>query len=308
MRFTVGTRGSLLARTQTGWVLDRLRELHPGLECDTRLIVTSGDRFTDAALAAVGGKGLFVREIEDELLAGRIDLAVHSMKDLPGELPAGLTLGAVPVREDPRDAWVSRGGHTVDTLPAGSRVGSTSLRRVAQILANRPDLQVGPLRGNIDTRLRKVADGTVDATLLAVAGLNRAGFADRITAILEPDRMVPAAGQGALAVECRADDARVLELLSRFADPAATAEAAAERRVVARLGGSCNAPIGVNAATDRAAGRMTLRAIVLSPDGRRSVRAEQSGPAADATALADEVYERLVADGARELLPNAGHG
>jgi len=296
----VGTRGSLLARTQTQWVIDRLRGHHPQATFETKLIVTSGDRFTEGPLSSVGGKGLFTREIEDQLLDGSIDLAVHSMKDLPGDLPPGLTVGAVPVREDPRDAWVSRHGHTLATLPAGSRVGSTSLRRVAQVLSARPDLVTVPLRGNIDTRLRKVREGDVDATLLAAAGLNRAGFRDAITAILEPHEFVPAAGQGALAIEVRADDARLAEVLAPFRDRGAEIETAAERRLIALLGGGCNSPIGAHARSDPLSGLVAMRAVVLSVDGKRRVAAEASG--ADPLAVAGEVHRKLIGDGAGELL------
>jgi hydroxymethylbilane synthase len=298
----VGTRGSLLARTQTGWVIDRLRALHPGLEFETKLIVTSGDRFTDASLAAVGGKGAFVKEIEEALLAGEIHLAVHSMKDLPGAVAEGLAIGAVPVREDPRDAWICRTGHTLATLPPGSRVGSTSLRRAAQVLSARPDLRVEPIRGNIDTRLRKAEEGVVDATLLAVAGLNRAGFAARATAILDKSAMVPAAAQAALAVEIRAGDAETARLVGALSDASAVAETAAERRLVAMLGGSCNAPIGANAEHDRAGRTLTLRAVVLSADGRRRAASTRTGPDADPEGLAATVHAELVAAGARELL------
>lgn len=306
MRLIVGTRGSLLARAQTDRVLARLREAHPGAEFRTKIIVTSGDRLGEsAAPATAGGKGIFVKEIEDALLRREIDLAVHSMKDLPGELAAGLVIAAVPAREDVRDAWISRDGRSPTDIAAGARVGSTSLRRQAQLRRLRPDLKVEPLRGNIDTRLRKVAEGVVDATLLAVAGLTRAGLRDRITSELEADVMIPAAGQGALALESRGDDRVTAALVRSIDDPAARAETFVERRLIARLGGSCNSPIGVNARLDPPSARLTLRAVVLSADGARAARAERTAAADDPEALSEAVYAELVAGGAREILAEA---
>lgn len=303
MRLVVGTRGSMLARTQTDWVIARLRQHHPQIEFETRIIVTGGDRLSESiAPAAAGGKGIFVREIEEALLRGEIDLAVHSMKDLPGEVAPGLVVAAVPVREDPRDAWISRDGTTPETIAPGARVGSTSLRRAAQLRRLRPDLKVEPFRGNIDTRLRKVAEGVVDAIMLAVAGLNRAGLRDRITTILEPERMIPAAGQGALAIETRLDDRRTGRCLREIHDAAASAETAAERRLIALLSGSCNAPIGAHAAFDPAAGTITLRAIVLTPDGSKAAVSRRVGPADQPAATAQAVYADLVKQGAERML------
>ena len=217
-RIVIGTRGSLLARWQAGYVGAGLRAAHPGLAVEEKIIVTEGDRLPTGPLWTAGGKGVWVKEIETALLAGEIDLAVHSLKDVPGELASGLVLGAIPKRADVRDAVVSRAGVGLDGLPRSARVGTTSLRRACQLKALRPDLDVQMLRGNLDTRLRKVADGVVDAAILACAGLDRLGFAERIAERLSIERMLPAVGQGALAIEGRADDARVRALCAVLDD------------------------------------------------------------------------------------------
>ena len=232
----VGTRGSPLAIAQTRHVCDLLVAAHPALAEDgallTRTITTSGDRFVDRPLAEIGGKGLFTKEIEEALLDGRIDLAVHSMKDVPTWLPDGLEIAAIPEREDPRDVLIARDGPApagLADLPQGARVGTGSLRRQAQILARRPDIEVIPMRGNVGTRLRKVADGTADATLLALAGLKRLGEGVDGMAVLEPVEMLPAVGQGALGIECRTGDERMQELLQPIVDPVTTAAVQCER-------------------------------------------------------------------------------
>ena len=232
----IGTRGSALARWQAGEVGRLLRAAHPGLEIREEIIVTAGDRVQTGPVLDLGGKGVWVEEIEKALTARTIDLAVHSMKDVPAALAAGLAIVAVPTRADPRDAIVSRSGAALAALPAGSRVGTSSLRRVCQLRAARDDLSIELLRGNVDTRLRKVADGTVDAAVLAAAGLDRLGFSARIAERLDVERMLPAIGQGALAIEARADDARVVTLCRALADPAAEITTAAERGLLAGLG------------------------------------------------------------------------
>src|SRR5690606_8607652 len=256
-RIVVGSRRSRLALAQTRQVLQRWRrraeEAGVALEFDVREIVTKGDKIVDVSLSKVGGKGLFVKEIEQALLAGEIDVAVHSMKDVPAELPAGLVIGAVPEREDPRDALVSRGGLKLAELPAGSVVGTSSLRRACQLRALRPDLRVEWIRGNIDTRLGRLERGDFDAVLLAAAGLNRLGWADRISERLSADDFVPAAGQGALALECREDDEPLRQLLTFIHDPVAARETAAERAFLARIGGGCQVPVGACARTVREA-------------------------------------------------------
>jgi hydroxymethylbilane synthase len=303
VRLIVGTRGSMLARTQTDWVVAKLRAAHPGVEFETRIIVTGGDRLAEsAAPASAGGKGIFVKEIEDALLRKEIDLAVHSMKDVPGELAPGLIIAATPPREDVRDAWISRDGRTFETIASGARVGSTSLRRQALIRRLRPDLKLLPFRGNIDTRLRKVQEGVVDATVLAVAGLNRAGLRGRITSIFSLKKMIPAAGQGALAIETRAADKATGKIVRAVNDPLTLGDTFVERRLVTLLGGSCNSPIGVHARTNRLTGRTVLRAVVLTPDGSRAAAAERGVSMTELMTIADAVYADLVKAGAKEIL------
>ena len=269
-RIVIGTRGSLLARWQAQFVAQALRAAHPGLVVDEKIIVTEGDRVSTGPLWNVGGKGLWVKEIEAALLSREIDLAVHSMKDVPGELAAGLALVAVPRRVDARDAVISRSGAGLDGLPRSARVGTTSLRRSCQIKAVRPDLNIEILRGNLDTRLRKVADGVVDAAILACAGLDRLGFADRISERLPIERMLPAVGQGALAVEARAGDGKdeeIRALCRSLDDPDAAIAVTAERAFLARLGASCRTPVAGYARI--AEGRVVLLGLVGRPDGSR---------------------------------------
>ncbi len=302
----LGTRGSRLALAQTRQMASRLRELYPEREVEEVVIRTRGDEIQDVPLAQVGGKGLFIKEIEEALLAGRIDAAVHSLKDLPGEFPPGLALGAVPEREEPWDVFVSRGGESIRGLAPGSRVGTGSLRRKAQLLRFRSDLEVVDIRGNVDTRLRKVAEGEVDATILAAAGLNRLGLADRITESLAPELMLPAPGQGALGIEIRDGDEETAALLAPLDHPQTHDEVNAEREVMARLEGGCSVPLAVLAETRR--GRLTLRALVSSEDGRRVAEGENEGPPGEACALGGALADRLLADGGREILAEFRHG
>ena len=288
---TLGTRGSPLAIAQTRLVCARLVAAHPMLAEDgalrTSVITTSGDRFTDRPLADIGGKGLFTKEIEEALLDERIDLAVHSMKDVPTWLPEGLEIAAIPEREDPRDVLIARDAGSVTglaDLPAGARVGTGSLRRQAQLLAARPDLRVVPMRGNVGTRLRKVADGAADATLLALAGLSRLGQTVEGMAVLAPDDMLPAVGQGALGIECRSGDERVKALLQPIADPATTAAVRCERALLEALDGSCRTPIAGLAVTDGNGG-ISLDALAARPDGSACHRLSRSGAVANAAAI-----------------------
>lgn len=280
----IGTRGSRLALAQAHQVRDALAARDAALAAPgaTEIVVikTTGDRVQDRPLADLGGKGLFSREIDEAMLSGRIDIAVHSVKDLPTWLPDGIGLICVPPRADPRDAFLSPRAADLAALPAGAVVGTASLRRRAQVLARRPDLAVTSLRGNVETRLRKLADGAVDATLLAVAGLARLGLADAVTAVFDPDDMLPAVGQGAIGVTCRPDDRAACEALAPLHDTASGACVAAERALLAALDGSCRTPIGALAEID-AAGRMVLRALVATPDGRRVLTARREGAAAD---------------------------
>jgi hydroxymethylbilane synthase len=301
-RLVIGTRGSALARWQADHVSDVLRRLHPGLVIEQKIIVTAGDRSQSGPVIELGGKGVWVEEIEERLLSGEIDLAVHSLKDVPASLPDRLSLIAIPPRADPRDALVSRSGQPLADLPPGSRVGSSSLRRVCQIRAARPDLVLEILRGNVDTRLRKVAEGVVDAAVLACAGLDRLGLAERITERLSTERMLPAIGQGALAIEARKDDARTIALCRGLADPAAEITVAAERALLARLGVGCRTPVAGHATVTKEGTRLTVRGLVGRPDASEMIRETVEGPSAEASALGTELAARLLARGADRIL------
>lgn len=299
-RLVIGTRGSLLARWQAGHVAAALRAAHPGLDVEEKIIVTEGDRLSSGPLWNAGGKGVWVKEIEAALLAREIDLAVHSMKDVPAELASGLALIAVPARADVRDAWVSRTGQALQDVPPATRVGTTSLRRACQLKALRPDVDVVILRGNLDTRLRKVADGVVDAAVLACAGLDRLGFAERITERLPVERMLPAVGQGALAVEARTDDERVRALV-RVLDDVETATAmVAERAFLARLGASCRTPVAGHARVQ--GDKLHLRGLVGKPDGSAIIADQQSGSAERAATVGMALADALLARGAAAML------
>ena len=287
----IASRGSQLALWQARWVAAQLSAA--GQECRIEIIKTTGDKITDVPLAKVGTKGLFTKEIEEALLDGRAHLAVHSLKDLPTELPEGLVLAAIPEREDPRDAMV---GRTLANLPLGAKVGTSSLRRAAQLRQLRPDLQVESIRGNLDTRLRKLDEGQYDAILLAAAGLKRLGWGDRIAEILSPEQMCPAVGQGALAIEARAGFEGVAML-----DHADTRTAVlAERGVLGALGGGCQVPIGAYATVSE--GRVHLLAIVAAPDGTQVIRAEAEGPCAEASLIGASLAAELLTRGARQIL------
>jgi hydroxymethylbilane synthase len=292
-------------------VQSRLEAAHSGLRVELREYVTQGDRVQNVPLAQVGGKGLFTKEIEDALLHGEADLAVHSLKDLPEGMPAGLMLGAVPAREDPRDALVlpasvasgtetDAAANPLDRLPHGARVGSSSVRRAAQLRHLRPDLHLEDVRGNVDTRLRKLDEGQYDALILASAGLRRLNLAARITAALPPELCLPAPGQGALALQCREEDAATQQALRALDDPEARVCVVAERAALAVVGGGCSVPLGALA---RLEGRfLVLQALVASPDGSRILRAEQRGEPTTPQELGRAVAEQLLADGAAELL------
>ncbi len=298
----IGTRGSALAVAQAEGVAAALRRARPDLAVRLERIRTAGDQMATAPLGPAGGKGLFVKEIEEALLQGRIDLAVHSLKDVPAELPAGLTLGVFPQREDPRDILVSRSGASLDALPQGAAVGTGSLRRQAQLLALRPDLKMVPIRGNVDTRLRKLDAGEVDAIILAAAGLRRLGLETRITEFIPPEKMVPAIGQGALALEVRERDLQgAVGAAARALDHAETRAAVlAERAFLRRLGGDCQTPAAAHAVV--ASGQMTLRGIVASWDGARMARGETSGDHADGEALGAALAADLLSRGGRAIL------
>jgi hydroxymethylbilane synthase len=299
----VGTRGSALARRQTSCVVELLQAAWPGVMCEERPIVTEGDRTQRSGepLPEIGGKGLFTAELEQGIGAGELDLAVHSLKDLPTEDAPGVVVGAICLREDVRDCLVSRAGLALMDLPAGAVVGTSSLRRTAQLRAMRADLDVRSIRGNVDTRVRKVHDGDFDAAVLAAAGVERLGLGEDVTEWLSPETMLPAPGQGALAVQCRADDDRVLELLAAIDDPEARAATTAERAFLRELGGGCAAPVAAYGRSN--AGVVALDALVASPDGTRVVRVAGAGKP-------DEVGSRLareaLAAGADRILRDLG--
>ncbi len=290
----IGSRGSQLALWQAKWIAARLAER--GQETRIEIIKTTGDKITDVPLAKVGTKGLFTKEIEEALLDGRIDLAVHSLKDLPTEVPAGLTIAAIPEREDPRDALV---GVTLKNLTAGAKIGTSSLRRAAQLRVIRKDLRIESVRGNLDTRVRKLDEGQYEAIVLASAGLTRLGWAHRIAEILSPEVMCPAVGQGALGVETRVTGSAP-DICSALDHAATRTAVTAERAVLASLGGGCQVPIGAHAQVS--GGIVQLIGVVISPDGERVVRKSDQGAVADAENLGRRVGAALLADGAREIL------
>lgn len=298
----IGTRGSPMALRQTTLVRDRLVAAHPDLAAPGAVeiitIRTTGDRVQDRVLAEIGGKGLFAKEIEEALLAGRIDLAVHSLKDLETWLPDGLVIACVLPRDDPRDVFVSANGARLGTLPKDARMGTASLRRQAQLLRHRPDLAVVPIRGNVGTRLRKLAAGQVDAIVLALCGLERLNLTGHATEILSREVMLPAVGQGALAIECRADDETVRRLVEPLHDPISAACVGAERAMLAALDGSCRTPIA--ALAEAADSGLMIEGRLLKPDGSEEVRGRRQGPVADAEALGAEL--------GRELRLRAGPG
>jgi len=292
---TIGSRGSQLALWQARWIQSRLEDL--GETCRIEIIHTTGDKVTGVPLSKVGTKGLFTKEIEEALLAGSIDLAVHSLKDMPTNLPPGLTLAAIPEREDPRDALI---GRRLSDLPQRARVGTSSLRRAAQLRALLPDLQIENIRGNLDTRLRKLDEGQYDAIVLASAGLRRLGWEKRIAELLDPEVMCPAVGQGALAVETRDDNDRAQAVAEALDHPDTRTAVTAERAVLAALGGGCQVPIGAYATVDHHS--VHLRAIIVSPDGTEIVRKKAAGARADAAAIGRTLGEQLLAEGGKQIL------
>jgi hydroxymethylbilane synthase len=311
----IATRKSQLALWQAEHVASLLRREHPGLEVQLVPMTTKGDRIQDRSLAAIGGKGLFIKELETALEEGHADLAVHSMKDVPGELPGGLMIAAVLPRADARDALVTRTACRLEDyardapvspacgleeLPRGARLGTSSLRRQAQVLAARPDLRIEPLRGNVDTRLRRLDAGELDAIILACAGLLRLGLESRIATRLDPRVLLPAVSQGIIGVECRSSDVRSRDVLRVLDDATTRTAMEAERAFARRLGGSCQSPIAAHARID--ANRLTLEGLVAEPDGSRLLRDSISGSASHAQSLGEELAERALASGAGDLL------
>lgn len=296
----IGTRGSQLAMWQAEWVQGQLKQMVPDLIVVLQRIQTSGDKIQDVPLAKVGGKGLFVKEIEEALLRKDIDLAVHSMKDMPAVLPDGLRIVCIPEREDPRDALLTRDGKTLDALPMGARVGTSSLRRQSQLLHARPDLHIEMLRGNVDTRLRKLQENHFDAIVLAASGLKRLGWESHISECLSVDVSLPAIGQGALGIEGRTDDGFVHEVLARLEHPATRITVTAERALLKRLEGGCQVPIAGHAVLDGEC--LTLDGLVASLDGKRYVRYSLAGSMSEAESLGTKVAEELLARGAKHIL------
>lgn len=295
----IGTRGSTLAVWQAGWVKQRLEAHWPDLRVELVPITTSGDRIQHVSLARIGGKGLFVKEIEQALLAGRVDLAVHSVKDLPAELPPGLGLSTIPEREDPRDVLISATGSSLAELPGGTRVGTSSLRRQALLLHLRPDLRIEVLRGNVETRLRRQLEGRVDATILAAAGLKRLSLRLKNGVPLDAEEFLPAIGQGALGIEIRAGD-EVAALLAPLHHPETAWAIEAERAFLSGMGGSCRTPLAARATV--ANGSLRLAALVASPDGKRLLRHERSGPTETAGQIGTETAALLLDRGGRDIL------
>ncbi|MBU8905068.1 hydroxymethylbilane synthase [Desertibacillus haloalkaliphilus] len=299
-KIVIGSRRSNLALTQTEWVIEELKKLDVPFEFEIKKIVTKGDKILDVTLSKVGGKGLFVKEIEQAMEDHEIDMAVHSMKDVPSELPPGFKLGAVTARVDPRDAFISNDNVRLADLPAGAVVGTSSLRRSSQLLAKRPDLEVKWIRGNIETRLRKLREEDFDAIILAAAGLERMGWGDDIvTEYLEPDVCIPAVGQGALGIECRADDTEVLELLQKINDAKTERTVAAERAFLHKIEGGCQVPIAAygTLAEDN---QVNLKALVGSPDGKVILQESITGD--DPVAIGEEIATRLMNEGAKDIL------
>jgi len=301
MKLIFATRPSALARWQTNWVMQALKNIHPHLACEEKIITTQGDKILDKPLPEIGGKGLFTQELESELLSGSVHCAVHSLKDLPVANPAGLTIGCIPPRAEVRDALISANGYSLSTLPKGASVGTSSLRRAAQILSLRPDVHTVSLRGNVDTRLRKALDGQYDAIILAGAGLTRLGLEKHVTEWLSLNVMLPAPGQGALAVQCRADDSTTLELLAPLEDEHTRKAATAERAFLSGLGGGCSVPVAAYASvTSDQSSVISLTGLVISEDGKRATHINRTGT--DAQLLGNELAQRAIAQGANEIL------
>ena len=296
----IGTRGSQLALWQARWAQSAILSLHPEARAELVIIKTKGDKIIDVPLAKVGGKGLFVKELEEALLDRRIDVAVHSMKDMPAEIPSGLTIGAIPQRENPLDVLLTNAYPSLAKLPHGARVGTSSLRRSAQLQHLRPDLRIEPLRGNLDTRLKKLDAGGLDGIVLAAAGLIRLGLADRITAFLDTQSMLPAVGQGALCIECRAEDERVAPLMQALDHAQTRCVVTAERVFLFRLEGGCQVPIAAHGTLEK--GRLGLTGLVAELDGSRIIKAEVAGPSEDALSLGLQLAENLLSQGADAIL------
>jgi hydroxymethylbilane synthase len=299
-KIIVGSRRSKLALTQTNWVIEQLKKLGAPFEFEVKEIVTKGDRILDVTLSKVGGKGLFVKEIEQAMLDKEIDMAVHSMKDMPAVLPEGLVIGCIPFREDHRDVLISKGNVSFDELKPGSVIGTSSLRRSAQLLARRPDLEMKWIRGNIDTRIGKLETDEYDAIILAAAGLKRMGWANEtVTEFIDPDICVPAVGQGALSIECRGDDEELLQLLEKFTSAETSAAVRAERAFLHKMEGGCQVPIAGYAEMNELE-EIVLTALVGSPDGKTIIKEQVKGT--NPEEIGEQAAEKLISQGAKDLI------
>ncbi|RMH14219.1 MAG: hydroxymethylbilane synthase [Gammaproteobacteria bacterium] len=299
-KIVIATRRSPLALWQAEYVKSRLQKVHGDLQVELLKLVSRGDKLLDTPLAKIGGKGLFLKELEHSLLAGEADIAVHSMKDVPAHLPEGLMIGAICEREDPRDAFVSNRWEDLASLPEGSVVGTSSLRRQCQLLARFPHLTIRFLRGNVNSRLKKLDDGEYDAIILASAGLIRLEMADRIQSFIDPEVLLPAVGQGAVGIECRQDDREVQRLLQPLHDDTTANRLSAERAMNRRLEGGCQVPIGGHAVVEQ--GELVLHGLVGEPDGSRILRDHCRGPVEEAETIGEQLAERLIALGADQIL------
>jgi hydroxymethylbilane synthase len=305
-KIVIATRQSKLALWQAEWIKSQLEQIDPEFEIELNKIKTTGDKILDVPLAQVGGKGLFVKEIEEAMLRGEADLAVHSMKDVPTDLPEGLHLSTITKREDPRDAFISQISNSKFqipnflALPQGANVGTSSLRRICQLLNKRPDLKITQLRGNVDTRLRKLDEGQFDAIILATAGVKRLGHADRITEMLPTDISLPAIGQGAVGIECRVDDTFINDLLKKLNHEETSICVRAERAALKKLEGGCQVPIGAHARLIE--GKLIIEGLVGSVDGKTLIKDKVEGRPEEAESLGSALAEKLLADGAKEIL------
>lgn len=299
-KIVIGTRTSKLALWQVGFVADKIKYAFPHIDIILHPIITTGDKILDMPLARIGGKGLFTQELENSILNHKIDLAVHSLKDMPIELPGGLCLGAVVNRENPKDGLISPRYKSMNKLPHGARVGTSSLRRRAQLLYLRPDLHISDLRGNVDTRLRKLETEELDAIVLAVSGLKRLGWQDQVTQELPLELFLPAAGQGVLAIEARSQDDEVLNMLKVLHDESTYKAVMSERSFLKGVEGGCQVPIGVYAKCDRQ--RLSIQAVILDAEGKKAIRAKAEGDSLDAVQIGSDLADSMLKEGGRELL------
>lgn len=304
--FRIGTRGSKLALWQANFISSLISEKYPELRTEIQIIKTTGDTMLSSPLSEIGGKGVFVKEIEEALLSQKIDIAVHSMKDVPTVLPEGLCIGAVAKRHDPRDVLISKDGLTLSELPEGARVGTGSLRRASQLLHNRPGVKIVSIRGNVDTRIRKLRESDeYDAIVLAMAGLQRMGLGEEVTEIIAPEVMLPAPGQGIIAIECREDDVETMGILRAINHRETEYQAISERAFLLRLGGDCNVPVGCYALLSMDS--INLRGIISSPDGKVIIKKEANGPVDEALELGGQLAELILDDGGDKILEELSH-